>query len=87
MHSGSKKRRDFPYATATPLFAAGDVRRSAQGIALSLSIITSRTQSLNDNVSHSQSKIADFFSQAAIHMFLVANVLKTSPARFDQKEI
>jgi len=25
MHSDSKKRRGFRYATATPLFAAGDV--------------------------------------------------------------
>jgi hypothetical protein len=27
MHSDSKKRRGFRYATATPLFAAGDVKR------------------------------------------------------------
>jgi hypothetical protein len=26
MHSGSKKRRGFRYAPATPLFAVGDVR-------------------------------------------------------------
>ena len=31
MHSDSKKRRGFRYAPATPLFAAGDVKRYAAG--------------------------------------------------------
>jgi len=29
MHSDGKKRRDFRFATATPLLAAGDLRRYA----------------------------------------------------------